>query len=117
MWRPWQDVVSRGSISYFGDASLTYGLLVKAGLGIGLLPNYNILEPTAVPLDLNVRISLPLYALAHVNRLKAKPVQVVYDALCELFASGGHWFSREMRLDAPGPEETEGYAMLFNLPG
>ncbi len=114
-WRSWQEVVARGRVSYLSDASITYAMLVKAGLGIGLLGNYNVLEPAAVPLDLGVRISLPLYAIALTERLQSKPVRIVFDVLCELFSPKNHWFSHDMRLDVPDTAQTEGYSMLFNL--
>ena len=115
VWRPWQEVVARGRVSYLSDASITYAMLVKAGLGIGLLGNYNVLEPAAVPLDLGVRVSLPLYAIALTERLQSKPVRIVFDALCDLFSPKSHWFSSELRLDVPDAAQTEGYSMLFNL--
>jgi hypothetical protein len=37
-----------------------YGIMVKLDLGIGLLGTYTAAEPSAVPLDLDVLISLPL---------------------------------------------------------
>ena len=114
-WRSWQGAVARGRVSYLSDASITYAMMVKAGLGIGLLGNYNVLEPAAVPLDLDVRISLPLYAVALTERLQAKPVRVVFDFLCDVFGPKVHWFTKEMRLDAPDAAQTEGYSMLFNL--
>jgi DNA-binding transcriptional LysR family regulator len=114
-WSQWNYVVSRGSIAHVCDNAITYNMLVKAGLGIGLLGSYAVLEPTAVPLDIDVRISLPMYAVALQERLKAKPVRVVLDWLSKLFGTGNPWFAPEFRLDvAPSPYDA-GFKTLFNL--
>lgn len=114
-WDNWHRLVERGNNAFSCDASITYGMMVKAGLGIGLLGNYNLMEPAAVPVDLNLQVSLRLYAVALTERLTAKPVRVVFDMIERLFGEGNPWFAREMATKVEAPEFREGYAALFNL--
>lgn len=73
--------------------------MVKLDLGIGLLGTYTAAEPEAVPLDLGVRISLPLYAIALAERLESRPVKLVFDWLCEIFSEKNRWFRHAFSLD------------------
>ncbi len=61
--------MEQGIVVHYCDTPMAYGMLVKAGLGIGLLGYYTALERDAVPLDLDIRMSVPLYALALTERL------------------------------------------------
>jgi DNA-binding transcriptional LysR family regulator len=88
--------------------------MVKAGLGIGLLGSYVVREPTAVPLDLDVHVSVPIYAFALAQRLNARPVRLVYDWMSE-FWSGNPWFGNEFRLDCGPSRHDVGMKLLFNL--
>jgi DNA-binding transcriptional LysR family regulator len=73
--------------------------MVKLDLGIGLLGTYTAVEPEAVPLDLDVLISLPLYAIALRERLESRPVKLVFDWLCEIFSETNRWFRHEFKLE------------------
>jgi DNA-binding transcriptional LysR family regulator len=115
MWDSWQQAVSRGRIAHFCDNSFAYGILVKAGLGIGLVGSYSVVEPSAVPLELGLRISVPLYLIALAERLNARPVRLAFDWLSEVFGSGNPWFSDEFKLNNPPSEYDAGFRMLFNL--
>jgi DNA-binding transcriptional LysR family regulator len=115
LWDPWNAAVRQGHIAHFCDNSMAYGMLVKAGLGIGLLGSYTVLEPDAVPLELDVRISVPLYALALTERLNSRPVQLVFDWLCEMFGPGNPWFHGEFRLHHPANRYDAGIKLLFNI--
>lgn len=115
LWDSWNQAVSRGRIAHYCDNPFAYGMLVKAGLGIGLLGSYTMLEPAAVPLELGVRISVPLYALAMSERLNARPVRLAFDWLCDIFGPDNPWFAREFRLDNPPSEYDAGFKTLFNL--
>ncbi|MBZ6076503.1 LysR family transcriptional regulator [Microvirga puerhi] len=115
LWDSWNRAVLRGRIVHFCDNSMAYGMLVKAGLGIGLLGSYTILEPNAVPLELDVAISVPLYAHALTERLNAKPVRLAFDWLCDMFGSSNPWFGPRLRLDPPQSRFDIGIKLLFNL--
>jgi DNA-binding transcriptional LysR family regulator len=115
MWDPWNAAVEQGRIVHFCDNPMAYGMLVKAGLGIGLLGSYTILERDAVPLDLDVGISVPLYALALTERLNSRPVRIVFNWLCEMFGPGNPWFGPTLRLNPPPSRLDAGVKMLFNL--
>ena len=69
--------------------------MVKEGLGIGLLGNYVMPDPELVPLDLDVRIDLPMHLLVESERLQARPVRIVYDWLCTVFSQTNYWLSSE----------------------
>jgi DNA-binding transcriptional LysR family regulator len=114
-WDSWHALISRGTIAHYCDASISYGMMVKAGLGIGLLANYNMTEPAARPLDLDVHVKLRLYAVALTDRLEAKPVRVVFALLEKMFGPGNPWFDETMVLSVDDPIYREGHTLLFNL--
>ena len=74
LWDGWQQIVARGRITHYCDNSFAYGMLVKAGQGIGLLPSYVLAEPCFVPLECDLRIPVPIYLIALTDRLHARPV-------------------------------------------
>jgi DNA-binding transcriptional LysR family regulator len=115
LWDGWQQAVARGRIAHYCDNPFAYGMLVKAGHGIGLLGSYSVLEPSAVPLEIDLRISVPLFLVALTERLNARPVRLVFDWLSEVFGSHNPWFSDEFRLNNPPSEYDAGFRKMFNL--
>jgi DNA-binding transcriptional LysR family regulator len=103
IWADWLDLVAKGRVSHYCDDTFVYGIMVKLDLGIGLLGTYTAAEPSAVPLDLDVLISLPLYAIALRERLDSSPVKLVFDRLCEIFSEKSRWFRHEFKLDDVPP--------------
>jgi DNA-binding transcriptional LysR family regulator len=99
VWADWLNLVARGRISHYCDDTFVYGIMAKLDLGIALLGTYVIAEPDAVPLDLDVLISLPLYAIALSERLDSRSVRLVFDWLCEIFGENNRWFKRTFTLD------------------
>jgi DNA-binding transcriptional LysR family regulator len=99
VWASWLDLVGKGRISHYCDDTFVYGILAKLDLGIALMGTYIAVEPDAVPLDLDVLISLPLYAIALSERLESRPVKLVFDWLCEIFSENNRWFKRTFSLD------------------
>lgn len=98
LWAPWRELTGRGKIAHFADSSFSYALMVRAGLGIGLLGTYALCDPTSVPLDLNVHVKVPMYLLALNERLKSRPVRVVFDWLQSIFGEANPWFARDLKL-------------------
>jgi len=115
LWDSWLETVARGRIAHYCDNSFAYGMLVKAGLGIGLLGSYTILEPAAVPLQLGVKVSVQMYALAMTERLNSRPVRLAFDWLTEIFGNNNPWFNKQFRLDNPPSDYAAGLKLLFNL--
>ncbi|MEA2842138.1 MAG: hypothetical protein QOF41_3468 [Methylobacteriaceae bacterium] len=97
MWGDWNALVARGRVSHYCDDTFVYGIMVKRNLGIGLLQTYLAVHRDAVPVDLGVLISMPLYGIALRERLRSRPVRVVFDSLCELFSERNEWFPREFK--------------------
>jgi DNA-binding transcriptional LysR family regulator len=116
LWDGWQQAVARGRIAHCCDNSFAYGMLVKTGQGIGLLGSYAVMEPSAVPLEIDLRISVPLYLIALTDRLNARPVRLVFDWLSEVIGSNP-WFSDEFRLNNPPGVYDAGFRKMFNLEG
>ena len=116
LWDGWQQAVARGRIAHCCDNSFAYGMLVKTGQGIGLLGSYAVMEPSAVPLEIDLRISVPLYLIALTDRLNARPVRLVFDWLSEVIG-GNPWFSDEFRLNNPPGVYDAGFRQMFNLAG
>ena len=100
IWDKWHAAVSRGVVAHYCDNSFAYGLLVKEGLGIGLLGNYVLADPQSVPLELDVHVMLPIHILAQSERLTARPVQLVYDWLSTVFSPANPWFAPDLNLGA-----------------
>jgi DNA-binding transcriptional LysR family regulator len=117
LWDGWQNAVARGRAVHYCDNSFAYGMMVKAGLGIGMLGSYTLVEPCAVPLEIDLRVSVPLYLIALTERLKARPVRLVFDWLSEIFGGNNPWFSDEFKLINPPSEYDAGFRKMFNLEG
>jgi DNA-binding transcriptional LysR family regulator len=115
LWDSWQQAVSRGRITHYCDNSFAYGMLVKAGLGIGLLGSYSLVEPCAVPLEIGLRISVPLFLVALTERLNARPVRLVFDWLGDVFGPNNPWFNDEFKPNNPPSEYDAGFRKMFNL--
>jgi len=114
-FEPWHQLKSQGTVAFASDPSITYGMLVKAGLGIGLLSNYNMMEPSARPLDLDLHIRLPLFAVVLKERLNSRAVKLVFDMVKDTFSTQNPWFSETLNLNSDEVVHREGYEMLFNL--
>lgn len=115
LWDGWQRAVARGRIAHYCDNPFAYGMLVKAGQGIGLLGSYSLVEPSAVPLEIDLRISVPIYLIAASDRLNTRPVRLVFDWLSEVFGSNNPWFSDEFRLNNQPSAYDVGLRKMFNL--
>lgn len=115
MWDDWQRAVSRGRVAHHCDNSFAYGMLLKAGLGIGLVGSYSMMEPSAVPLEIGLRISVPLFLLALTERLNARPVRLTFDWLGDVFGPNNPWFNDEFKLNNPPSAYDAGFRKLFNL--
>jgi DNA-binding transcriptional LysR family regulator len=115
MWDSWQRTVARGRIAHYCDNSFAYGMLTKTGAGIGLLGSYTLLEPCMMPVELDLRISVPLFLLALTERLNARPVRLVFDWLAEVFGPDNPWFSDEFKLNNPPSRHDAGFRKMFNL--
>ena len=116
MWDSWQHVAASGRIAHYCDNSFAYGMLVKSGQGIGLLGSYVLVEPCFVPLEIGLRISIPLFLVALTERLNARPVRLAFDWLGDVFGNNP-WFSNEFRLNNPPSEYDAGMRRMFNLEG
>lgn len=115
MWDSWQQTASRGRIAHYCDNSFAYGMLTKTGAGIGLLGSYTLMEPCMMPVEIDLRISVPLFLLALTERLNTRPVRLVFDWLGEVFGSDNPWFSDEFKLNNPPSGYDAGFRKMFNL--
>lgn len=105
VWRLWQEALARGTVAHRCDNSFGYALLVKAGLGIGLVANYCLSDPDAIMIDLGIHIRLPLYLLANSDRLAARPVHLVFDWLAQVLDPSKPWFAHELKVETLPREE------------
>jgi len=99
VWAPWHQLIARGSIAHYADNSFSYALMVRAGLGIGLLGTYALSDPSTVPLDLDVHVSVPMYLLVLRERLNSRPVRLVYEWMRSIFGEKNPWFASELELN------------------
>ena len=109
--------LARGRIAHYCDNSFAYGMLVKAGQGIGMLGSYSLAEPCSVPLEIGLRISVPIYLIALTERLNARPVRLVFDWFSEVFSGDNPWFADEFRLNNPASHYDAGFRKIFNIAG
>jgi DNA-binding transcriptional LysR family regulator len=93
IWKSWQDATKRGHIAHTCENSFPYGLMVRSGLGIGLLGNYAMSERALVPLDLNIAIDLPIYIVSMAERLRSRPVKLVFEWLSEVLGPSVPWLA------------------------
>ena len=98
LWAPWRAVVEQGRTSYISDGAATYAMLVRAGLGIGILSSINSLNSGSVLLELGCNLRLPLYLTALKERLQSKPVRIVYDFMASVLGAGNPWLAEEIDL-------------------
>lgn len=99
LWDDWHALMAQGTISHSSDNAVCYAMLVRSGLGIGLVGTYALCDPEAVPLELGVHIRLPIYVHALTERLSAKPIRLVYDWISEVLSPSISWFAPDLRLD------------------
>lgn len=115
LWDGWQQAVARGRIVHYCDNSFAYAMLVKAGQGIGMLGTYVLVDPCFVPLEIDLRISVPLYLIVLTDRLNTRPVRLAFDWLSGVFGGSNPWFSDEFKLNNPPSEYDAGFRKMFNL--
>jgi hypothetical protein len=72
-------------------------------------------EPSAVPLEFDLRIPVPIYLIALTDRLNARPVRLVFEWLSDVFGSNNPWFNDEFRLNNPPSVYDAGFRKCFNL--
>jgi DNA-binding transcriptional LysR family regulator len=113
VWGEWNSLVATGRVSHYCDDPFVYGIMIKLGLGVGLLGTYASVERDAIPLDLGVLISPPLYGIALRQRLRSRPVRIVFDWFCDIFSERNEWFPREFHSDQM-PSSFEALKRLFD---
>jgi DNA-binding transcriptional LysR family regulator len=98
MWDGWHSLVRKGRVAAVCDSSLAYGMSVVSGLGIGLLGNYVLADPTVRTLDLGVHIKVPMYMIGLAERLEARPVRAILELLYEILGPTNPWFAESLTL-------------------
>ena len=115
LWEAWNAIVAAGRTSHYSENSFAYGMMVKAGLGVGLLGNYAVMEPAALPLELGIHIPIRMHATVATERLSSRPVQLAFEWVCEVFSQSNPWFADELSL-TPAPSIGDaGFRIMFNL--
>jgi DNA-binding transcriptional LysR family regulator len=100
VWESWHATMARGVIAHTSDSAYVHAMMIKSGLGIGLMGSYTLADPACIPLELGIHVRLPMYAHALTERLNAKPVRLVFDWMSEVFGVANPWFSPELQLDS-----------------
>lgn len=106
VWAGWRALVANAGAVHGCDNSFAYALMVRGGVGIGLLANYALADGGASALDLGVHVRLPLHLHVMRDRLEARPVRIVYDWLASLFGPDAAWFQAD-----PVPSEHQRAAL------
>jgi DNA-binding transcriptional LysR family regulator len=97
---PWRNAVARGITAHHCDNPFAYGLMIKAGVGIGLLGNFVMADPDFIPVGMEIHLKLPIYIHAQSERLKARPVRIVFDWLTDVFSAARNVFGEELSLES-----------------
>jgi DNA-binding transcriptional LysR family regulator len=98
IWSDWQDIVKRGTLLHTSENSFAYALMVRSGLGIGLLGTYALADVSSVPLDLGIEIKVPMYGYVYKDRLNSKPVRIVFEWFCDIFGNHQPLFSPTLNI-------------------
>ncbi len=114
-WSKWRDLVNRGSIRARTDSSISYGTMVKTGLGIGLLGSYMAIDPLLHPLFLEANFSSPLYIVCLKENLTQQPVRTVRSWLMNMFSSENPWFSDEINIAVDENDFDYGIRRMLNV--
>jgi DNA-binding transcriptional LysR family regulator len=114
MWTPWRTVVEQGRTVCISDSSPAYAMMVRAGLGIGLLASINSLNANAVILELGCNTKLPLYLTVLTERLQAKPVRIVYDFMSSVLGDQNPWLTDEVDLKVHDIDYITAYQNIIN---
>ncbi len=93
---PWRKALARGVVAHHCDNPFAYGLIVKAGLGIGLVGNYVLADTDFVPVGMGIHVELPIYIHAQSERLKSRPVRIAFDWLADVFSAERPMFGPEL---------------------
>jgi DNA-binding transcriptional LysR family regulator len=96
-WSSWRAALRKGRVTHLCDNSFSYCFLVKEGLGIGLLGNYVLPDPELVPVDIGIHIPLRMYLHADQERLKSRPVSIVYNWLSSVLGEKNHWLASQTK--------------------
>jgi DNA-binding transcriptional LysR family regulator len=98
IWKSWQAALKRGKVAHLCDNSFAYCLAVKEGLGIGLLGNYVLPDQELIPADIDVHVALRMYLLADSERLKSRPVRIVYNWLSTILGENNQWLAARPKI-------------------
>ncbi len=115
LWDDWIQLCEQGTIAHCCDHPFTYAMLVKSGLGVGLLASYTVLDKSAVPLNLNLHVAVPMFIVAVAERLQSRPVRLVFDWLSSSLGPENPWFGKDLAFNAPPSQYDLGFRRLFNL--
>jgi DNA-binding transcriptional LysR family regulator len=114
IWNPWRTITESARLTHSSDSSMMYGMMVRAGVGIGLLSNYQAINSYLVPLDLNCHITLPLHVIALTERLQSKPVRIVYDFVLAALSEAKLWLDPKIKTASEDGVFERGYHMLLS---
>ncbi|WP_237155198.1 LysR family transcriptional regulator [Oryzibacter oryziterrae] len=115
LWDRWHNIIHLGQIVHLCENPVSYAMMTKAGVGIGLLASYTTLDPQLIPLDLDIHVAVPIYAIALAERLQARPVRITYDWLCDMLSTQNPWLAREMVLGILPNDYDLGFRLTFNI--
>jgi DNA-binding transcriptional LysR family regulator len=114
LWTPWRTVVERGRTVCTSDSPVAYAMMIRAGLGVGLLASINSLNSHAVVLDLDCNTKLPLYLTVLTERLQSKPVRIIYDWLASTLGEQNPWLTEEVDLKVRDVDYINTYQNIIN---
>lgn len=114
-WDRWLNAIHLGRIAHTCEDPIAYAILVKSGAGIGLLGSYTILDPSLMPVDLDIHVMMPIVAVALSERLKSKPVRLFHEWICELLSPKNPWFAPELNLENLPNDYDLGFRLSFNI--
>jgi DNA-binding transcriptional LysR family regulator len=113
-WAPWRAIVERAFTVYTSDSPSTYAMMVRSGLGTGLLSSVNSLNSSSVICDLDCTVNLPLYLTSLTERLQSRPVRIVYDFVASVLGDANPWLADEVDLTIRDIDYITSYQTIVN---
>lgn len=99
IWKPWLELLNKGKVMHITDNSLFYKSMVRENLGVGLLGSYALIDQRLLPIPLDVHIPLPVHISMLSDRLKSRPIRLIFDFLCEIFSDKNPWLNPQMVIE------------------
>ena len=114
-WQSWTEIIKRGRVVHATENSIFYYSMTSAGLGIALLNSVVTVIPNIVPIDLGLKLQVPLFATISTEAISQPAPRIVFEKVCEFFSDENPWLQKEFAIDHPPSKYDESFRAAFNV--